>query len=67
MKTYGRMDVQIHVFLTSALVGGEQSDSRPGHFTPAEEPAIPIGWVGPRAGLDHELYMHIASTRNLDN
>jgi hypothetical protein len=28
MKTYGGVDVQIHVFLTSALVGGEWSASR---------------------------------------
>jgi hypothetical protein len=30
MKTYGGMDVQIRVFLTSALVGGEWLASRPG-------------------------------------
>jgi hypothetical protein len=28
--------------LTSALVGGEWSDSRPGRFTPGEEPPVPI-------------------------
>jgi hypothetical protein len=27
MKTYGGVDVQIHIFLTSALVGGEWSAS----------------------------------------
>jgi hypothetical protein len=36
MKVYGGVDVQIHVFLTSALVGGEWSASRFGRFTPAE-------------------------------
>jgi hypothetical protein len=30
MKTYGGVDVQIHIFLTLALVGGEWSASRPG-------------------------------------
>jgi hypothetical protein len=48
MKTYG--GVEIHVFLTSALAGGEWSASRPG-------PSIPgthwIGvWMGLIAGLD---------------
>jgi hypothetical protein len=36
MKTYEGVDVKIHVFLTSALVGGERSASRPNHFTPGE-------------------------------
>jgi hypothetical protein len=55
MKTYGRVDVQIHVFLTSALVGGECSASPPSRFTPGgRAPGINWigGWVGPRAGLD---------------
>jgi hypothetical protein len=43
MKKYGGVDVYIHVFLTSAIVGGEWSDSRPGRFTPGEDPAVPIG------------------------
>jgi hypothetical protein len=54
MKAYGGVDV-IHVFLTSTLVGAEQSASRPGRFTPGERaPGTHwIGsWVGPRAGLD---------------
>jgi hypothetical protein len=32
MKAYGGVDMWIHVFLTSALVGGECSASRPGPF-----------------------------------
>jgi hypothetical protein len=55
MKAYGGMDVWIHVFLTSALVGGEWSASRPGRFTPGKEPPVPIwigDWVGPSTGLD---------------
>jgi hypothetical protein len=55
MKTYGGVDVEIHVFLTSILVGGEWSVSRPGSFTPRER-APSIHWigglVGPRAVLD---------------
>jgi Na+-translocating ferredoxin:NAD+ oxidoreductase RnfE subunit len=34
MKLYGGVGVYIHVFLTSALVGGEWSASRPDPFTP---------------------------------
>jgi hypothetical protein len=34
MKAYLRVDVYSHVFLTSALVGGEWSASRPCLFTP---------------------------------
>jgi hypothetical protein len=50
MKAYGG------VLLTSALVGGEWSPSRPGHFTPGERApgTLWIGsWVGPRTGLDY--------------
>jgi hypothetical protein len=55
MKEYVGVDVEIHVFLTLALVGGEWSASRRGPFTPEER--VPGthwigGWVGPRAGLD---------------
>jgi hypothetical protein len=57
MKTYGGggVDVYIHIFLTSALVGGEWSGSRPGRFTAEERGAATSwlgGWVDPRAGLD---------------
>jgi hypothetical protein len=45
----------IHIFLTSALVGGEWSTSRPGRFTPGER-APGNHWIGGcvdlRAGLD---------------
>jgi hypothetical protein len=51
MKAYGGVGVQIHIFLTSALVGGEWSASRPDRFTPGERGWIG-GWVDPRAGLD---------------
>jgi hypothetical protein len=55
MKAYGGADVSIHIFLTSALGGGEWSASRPGRFTPEKRaPGIHWigGWVDPRAGLD---------------
>jgi hypothetical protein len=55
MKAYGWVDVQIRVFLVSALVGGEWLASHPGCFTPGERvPSIHWirGWVVPRAGLD---------------
>jgi hypothetical protein len=55
MKMYGGVVVEIHVFLTSALVGVEWSGSRTGHFTSGER--VPStyykgGWVGPRVGLN---------------
>jgi hypothetical protein len=55
MMAYGGVDVYSHIFLTSALVGGEWSASRPVRFTPGERaPGTHWigGWVGPRAGLD---------------
>jgi hypothetical protein len=55
MKAFMGVDVYIHIFLTSALVGGELSVSRPGRFTPGERaPGVHWigGWVGPRTGLD---------------
>jgi hypothetical protein len=55
MKTYGEVDAQTQVFLTSALVEGEWSASLPGRFYPrGKSPQYPLigGWVDPRAGLD---------------
>jgi hypothetical protein len=55
MKAYGGVPVYIHIFLTSALVGGEWSDSRPCRFTPGERaPGTHWigGWMDPRAGLN---------------
>jgi hypothetical protein len=44
MKVYEGVDVQIHIFLTSALAEGEWSASRPSRFTPGKkEPPVPIG------------------------
>jgi hypothetical protein len=50
MKAYAGVDVSIHIFLTSAPVGGKWSASRPCRFTPGTHWIG--GWVGPRAGLD---------------
>jgi hypothetical protein len=36
MKAYEGVDAQIHVFLASALVGGEWSVSRPCRFIPGD-------------------------------
>jgi hypothetical protein len=54
MKTYGRVEVKLHAFLTSAPDGGEWSASRPGRFIPGESASRThwIDWVGPRA---HEI------------
>jgi hypothetical protein len=45
MKAYGGVDVYIHIFLASALVGDEWLASRPGRFTP-EERAPGTHWMG---------------------
>jgi hypothetical protein len=55
MKAYGGVDVYSHVFLTSAVVGGEWSASRLCRFTPGvRAPGAHWvgGWVDPRDSLD---------------
>jgi hypothetical protein len=44
MKAYGGVDIQILVFLTSVLVGGEWSASSPARFTARERAPLPIGY-----------------------
>jgi hypothetical protein len=46
MKTYGGVDVEIHVSLTSAVVGGERSATHLNRFTPEEVAVYPQepGW-----------------------
>jgi hypothetical protein len=56
MKAYGEVDVKVHIFLTSAPVGGEWSASRPCRFTLGERAPSTHwigGWVDLRAGLDY--------------
>jgi hypothetical protein len=55
MNTYGGVDVYIHVFLTSSLLGDELSASRLGRFTPEESTRCTYwigGGVSSTAGLD---------------
>jgi hypothetical protein len=55
MKAYGGDDIQIHIFLTSALVGGEWSASLPGRFIPKEGTPVTHcigGWMETTVGLD---------------
>jgi hypothetical protein len=42
MKAYGGVDVNIHVFLTSTLVGGDQFHN-PAALPPGKGPPVPIG------------------------
>jgi hypothetical protein len=51
----GGVDLYIHIFLTSALAGGEWSGSSPSRFTSGERVLGTHwigGWVDPRAGVD---------------
>jgi hypothetical protein len=54
MKTYGGVDVYIHVFLTSAIVGSQWSHL--GRCTSGRKTAPGTHWIGgqmaPRTGLD---------------
>jgi hypothetical protein len=55
MKAYGSGCIDSHIFLTSALVGGEWSTSRLGRYTPGERAPGTLwigGWVDLRAGLN---------------
>jgi hypothetical protein len=55
MRAYKGVDVKIHIFLTSALAGGEWSALVSGRLNPRERaPGMHfIGdWVDPKAGLD---------------
>jgi hypothetical protein len=42
MKAYGGMVIYFHLFLNSALVGGERSVSRLGRLTPVKESQVSI-------------------------
>lgn len=51
MRTYGGVAVWIHVFLTSALVGGEWAALLPVRFIPGRAPQL---LTGQEAGWDPE-------------
>jgi hypothetical protein len=58
-KAYGGVEVQIHVFLASTLLGGDWSDSRPSRLNPNERASgtHTIGvWVSFGISLDHMEY-----------
>jgi hypothetical protein len=69
MKAYGGVAVYSHIFLTSALVGGEWSGSHSGRFTLGEGAYGTHwigGWVEPTAGLgDFEKILDPTRTRTL--
>jgi hypothetical protein len=51
MMTYGGMEIQFHMFLTSLLDGGEWLASCPGLFTLEKQTLVPTGY---EAGLAPE-------------
>jgi hypothetical protein len=62
MKAHGGVDVQRHIFLTSALVGGKRLASRPCRFTPRERaPGTHWigGWVDPRDDVEKRKFLII--------
>jgi hypothetical protein len=68
MEAYGGVHVVIHIFLTSALDGGEWSASLPGRFTPGKEPRYPLdrrlGGPQSRSGRrGEETIFHLIGTR----
>jgi hypothetical protein len=69
MKSYGGVYVEIHIFLTSALTGGEWLASCPGRFT-ARERAPGTDWiegsVDPRAVLDDVEKRKILTLQELE-
>jgi hypothetical protein len=48
MEAYEKVNVQIHIFLTSALAGGEWPASLPDRFTPGT--SWIRSWMDPTAG-----------------
>jgi hypothetical protein len=64
MKTYGGVDVQIQIFFTSAVDGGEWSASRPGRFTPKER--TPPYTFDRRLGGPHSRYGRRREEKILD-
>jgi hypothetical protein len=54
MKAYGRVNILIHIFLTSELAGDEWSLSRPDSFTPGGK-APGTHWIGGWVDLRDDL------------
>jgi hypothetical protein len=66
MDKYEGVEIQLHMFLITALDEGKWSALRPGRFTPRERaPGTHStgGWVGPRAVLDAVVRRKIPSPR----
>jgi hypothetical protein len=59
MKTFRRVEVWLHAFITSALGGGEWSASRPSGMRALGTNWIG-DWVGPRADLVEEVKRKIS-------
>jgi hypothetical protein len=49
------VDVKIHLFLTSELVGGEGSTSCSCRFIPGEEPPLPIGYQSDKGWIKFKI------------
>jgi hypothetical protein len=54
MKTYGRVEVYVHVYFLSALDENGQAVSRSCNISPGERASDShwIDWMGPRASMD---------------
>jgi hypothetical protein len=68
MKGYGGVDVEIHIFLISALAVGEWSASRPADLPQGKRPLYPLdrrlGGPQSRSGRrEEETILYLTGTR----